>query len=168
MSLDRLQALLSIECAATGTGGPVQTSHPGSSSHSAAVLVAIHGDQVWRPVTSPTLERIINTRALVLRDNTSGKYYIHVFNGFVEAPGLSGPWTVASAVPSGANQVAQELAQQRVVDLMVGPPDEQDPTKSPSLASTVPEVIVADAHRAHCDREARRTGCPWRARCSCT
>ena len=94
-------------------------------------------------MTGTTLERVINTRALVLRDNTSGKYYIHVFNGFVEAPGLSGPWTVASAVPSGANQVAQELAQQRVVDLMAGPPDEQDPTKRPSLASTVPEVIVA-------------------------
>ena len=145
MSLDRLEALLAIEHAQQlARAVPVQNAPPQFvfAQHT-TVLVAIAGDPVWRPVTGTALERVINTRALVLRDNASGKYYIHVFNGFVEAPGLSGPWTAASAVPSGANQVAQELAQQRVVDLMAGPPDEQDPTKRPSLASTVPEVIVA-------------------------
>src|SRR5262245_58457030 len=145
MSLDRLEALLAIENAQQlARAVPVQNEPPQFVfAQQTAVLVAIDGAPVWRPVTGTTLERVINTRALVLRDNTSGTYYIHVFNGFVAAPGLSGPWTVASAVPSGANQVAQELAQQRVVDLMDGPPNEQDPTKRPSLASTVPEVIVA-------------------------
>ena len=145
MSLDRLEALLAIENAQQlARAVPVQNEPPQFVfAQQTAVLIAIDGAPVWRPVTGTTLERVINTRALVLRDNASGKYYIHVFNGFVEAPGLSGPWTVASAVPSGANQVAQELAQQRVVDLMAGPPNEQDPTKRSSLASTVPEVIVA-------------------------
>src|SRR5262249_15650829 len=143
MSLDRLQALLDIESAQQlARAVPVQNEPPQFVfAQQTAVLVAIDGNPVWRPVTGTTLQRVINARALVLQDNASGTYYIHVFNGFVEAPGLSGPWTVARAVPNGANQVAQELAQQHVVDLMTGPPDAQDPTKRPSLASTVPEII---------------------------
>src|SRR5215510_2170736 len=120
MSLDRLQALLAIEGAQQRARAvPVQNEPPQFVfSPQTAVLVIIDGDPVWRPVTGTTLKRIINTRALVLLDDASGTYYIHLFDGFVDAPGLSGPWTVAKAVPNGANQAAQALAQQRVVDLM--------------------------------------------------
>ena len=71
-----------------------------------------------------SLERVINSRALVLLDDKSGKYYIHIFDGFVEATALTGPWTVATQVPAGANKAAQDLAKQRVVDLMSGPRQE--------------------------------------------
>src|SRR5262245_61313307 len=144
MALDRLQALLAIEGAQQRARAvPVQNEPPQFVfSPQTAVLVIIDGDPVWRPVTDTALKRIINTRALVLLDDASGKYYIHLFDGFVEAPGLSGPWTVAKAVPNGANQAAQALAQQRVVDLMAGSADTQDAPQRPSLASTVPAVIV--------------------------
>jgi hypothetical protein len=139
MSLDRLQAMLSIENALKmGRSVPVKNDPPKIIfSPRTAVLVAIDGEPVWRSIAGTSLERVINTRSLILLDDKSGKYYIHLFNGFVVATNLAGPWTLATQVPKSANQVAQELAKQRVVDLMTGPPD-----KKLSLKGAVPNVIV--------------------------
>jgi len=139
MSLDRLQAMLSIEKALKmGRSVPVKNDPPKIIfSPRTAVLVSIDGDAKWGPVVGTSLERVINSRALILLDDKSGKYYIHIFDGFVEAPALTGPWTVAKALPAGTNKAAQELSKQRVVDLMSGPAD-----KKLSLKTAVPDVIV--------------------------
>jgi hypothetical protein len=139
MSLDRLQAMLSIENALKmGRSVPVKNDPPQIIfSPKTAVLVAIDGEPVWRTVAGTSLERVINARPLILRDDKSGKYYIHLFNGFVVATSLSGPWTLATQVPKSANSVAQELAKQKLVDLMTGPPD-----KKLSLKGAVPNVVV--------------------------
>src|SRR5215831_14956194 len=140
MSLDRLQAMLYIENALKmGRSVPVKNDPPKIIfSPRTAVLVAIGGEPVWQSVAGTSLERVINARPLILMDDKSGKYYIHLFNGFVVATNLSGPWTVAKTVPNGANQAAQELSKQRVIDLMNGPAD-----KKLSLKTAVPDVIVA-------------------------
>src|SRR5262245_24967998 len=140
LSLDRLQAMLSIENALKlGRAVPVKNDPPVIVfSPRTAVLVSIDGDPTWGPVAGTSLERVINSRGLILLNDKSGKYYIHLFGGFVEAPALTGPWTVAKAVPNGASQAAQELAKQRVIDLMNGPSD-----KKLSLNTAVPDVIVA-------------------------
>jgi hypothetical protein len=140
MSLDRLQAMLSIDNALKmGRSVPVKNDAPKFViSPRVAVLVAIDGNALWGPVTGTSLERLINTRALALLDDSTGKYYIHVFDGFVEATTLAGPWTVAKQVPKGAIKAAQDLGKQRVVDLMSGPAD-----KKLSLKSLVPDVIVS-------------------------
>src|SRR4029077_20290295 len=103
-----------------------------------AVLVSIDGNATWGPVAGKNPVRVINSRALLLLDDKSGKYYIHIFDGFVEAPALTGPWTVGKTLPNGASKAAQDLSKQRVIDLMNGPTD-----KKLSLKTTVPDVIVA-------------------------
>src|SRR5215470_4026350 len=140
MSLDRLQAMVSIQNALKmGRSVPVKNEPPVIVfSPRTAVLVSIDGNATWGPVAGTSLERVINSRDLILLDDKSGKYYIHLFDGFVEAPALTGPWTVAKTVPNGANQAAQELSKQGVIDLMNGPPD-----KKLSLKTAVPDVIVA-------------------------
>jgi hypothetical protein len=140
MSLDRLQAMLSIENALKmGHSVPVKNDAPTIVfSPKTAVLVSVDGNATWGPVTGTSLERVINSRALILLDDKSGKYYVHLFDGFVEAPALTGPWTVAKTLPNGASQAAQELSKQRVIDLMNGPAD-----KKLSLKTAVPDVIVA-------------------------
>src|SRR5215471_7290631 len=140
MSLDRLQAMLSIENALKmGRSVPVKNDPPVIVfSPKTAVLVSIDGNTTWGPVPGTSLERVINSRDLILLDDKSGKYYIHVFDGFVEAPALTGAWTVAKTAPKGANPAAQELSKQKVIDLMNGPAD-----KELSLKTTVPDVIVA-------------------------
>jgi hypothetical protein len=145
MSLDRLQAMLAITGAEQKARRiPVQNTPPTFvfSQHS-AVLVAIDGDPVWRPVTGTSLERVINARGLILLDDASGKYYLHLFDGFVQAMALSGPWTMAQNVPGAAVNLAQKLGQDKVVDLMEGPADNNHPPQKPSLGRSVPNVIVA-------------------------
>ncbi len=145
MSLDRLEAMLAIEGAEKKARTiPVRNDPPRIVfSQGSAILVPIDGEPVWRPVQGTTLERILNTRALVVRDSSSGRLYVHLFDGFVEAPALSGPWIVAKSVPSSVTTTATALAKDGAVDLMEGPRDDKNPKARPSLANGAPEVIVA-------------------------
>ncbi|HXJ78401.1 MAG TPA: autotransporter [Candidatus Methylomirabilis sp.] len=140
MSLDRLQAELSIQNALKmGKAVPVKNDPPSIIfTPRTGVLVLIDGAPAWRSVAGTSLERIINTRSLVLLDDSSGKYYIHMFDGFMVATALTGPWTVAAQFPAGATKLAQELSKQGIVDLMTGPAD-----KKLSLKSVLPDVVVA-------------------------
>src|SRR5262249_26140780 len=102
------------------------------------VLVSIDGEPAWRSVPGTSLERVINSRALILLDDSSGKYYVHLFDGFMVAAALTGPYAVATQVPAAANKVAQDLSKQGIVDLMTGPSD-----KKMSLKVARPDVVVA-------------------------
>ena len=143
-SLDRMQAALAVLGAEkTSQRVPVKNEPPRFVfSRTATVLVSIDGDPVWRNVQGTKLVRVLNSRALILGD-TTGRVYLHLFDGFVEAPGISGPWKAAKRLPPGATDIAARLAKANVVDLMAGPPDEKNPKKKPSLKNGVPRVVVA-------------------------
>jgi hypothetical protein len=107
-----------------------------------AVLVSIDGPPAWRPVPGTGLERCINTRVPLLED-ASGRYYVHVFDGYLEANSLNSNWTVASQLPDGAALALQQALDTGDVDLMQGTPDVVT-HKEPSLnTSAVPDVFVA-------------------------
>jgi len=144
MSLDRLEAMLAIEGAEKKAQSvPVVNEPPRIVfSQQSAILIPIDGEPVWRPVPDTALERVINTRALVARDGRSGLLYVHLFDGFVSAPGLDGPWTVAKSVSPELAAAAAKLAQESAVDLMDGPGG-RDGKARPSLARGAPAVIVA-------------------------
>jgi len=107
-----------------------------------AAVFIIDGEPDWRPVEKTSLERVINTRVLVLRDAEAGVVLIHLFDGWVGAPSLAGPWVVATKVPSDVNGVAKEAARTGTADLMLGPEDPRT-KKRPSLASGIPPVVVS-------------------------
>jgi hypothetical protein len=142
-SLDRMQAALAVDAAASQiTGAPVANPPPRFIfSESAAALVHVDGEPVWRPVEGTQLKRVLNTRALILAD-AAGTVYLHILDGFVEAPAITGPWTAARKVPASATSLAQSLAKANVVDLMEGTADEKT-KKRPSLAANTPRVFVA-------------------------
>ncbi len=108
----------------------------------AAVLVYVDGDPAWRKVPKASLQRVINTRALVLRQGESGHVFIHLLNGWITAPTLGGPWTIAKGVPNSANKAAKELAKAGTVDLMEGSADPQTKEK-PTLQAGLPSILVA-------------------------
>ena len=143
MSLDRLEIALSI----TGEERKAQAVSVKNDpprfvfSQSAAVLVPIDGAPVWRRVEETQIERVINSRAFVALDDSTGRFYVHLFDGFVVAPAIAGPWTVAANVPPGVASLEASLARANVIDPMTGP---SDPKKA-SLKNGVPEVIVSTA-----------------------
>jgi hypothetical protein len=143
MSLDRLEISLAINGEEKKARAvPVKNDPPRIVfTHSAAILVPIDGAPVWRVQSGTRVERAINTRAFVALDDSTGRFYVHIFDGFVEAPAITGPWTATRSVPPAVTALEARLAQQNVIDPMTGPSDPKTKQKA-SLKNGVPEVIV--------------------------
>ena len=106
-----------------------------------AILVYVDGPPAWRPVAGTSLERAINSHDLLLKDQ-SGRCYLHLFDGYLDAPSLDGPWSIAGAPPAGAS-TAEAQAAQNGTDLLPGEPDGTS-QRLPSLSmGPAPEVFVA-------------------------
>ncbi|HUL97908.1 MAG TPA: hypothetical protein VLU24_00415, partial [Mycobacterium sp.] len=143
ISLDRVEAAMSV-LNAQNQAKTVQVQNPVPQfvfSTTPAVLVTIDGEPAWRDVPGTSYQRVLNTRPLLLRDGST--IYFHLFDGFLKAPGLAGPWTVVDVVPPGIAKAAADLGKNGAVDLMEGPSDEKT-SKKPSLASGAPSVIVVN------------------------
>jgi len=151
VSLERLQSSLAITAAEKRQKAvPVKNDPPEILFRTApALLVYVDGEPALRPVPGMDLMRVINTRPLVLQ--AGERFYLHLLDGWMEAPALAGPWAV-SRVPPPALALALEAAR-RMGDadlLQPEPPTQQEgepqgaPAEPPSLArGPVPEIIVA-------------------------
>jgi hypothetical protein len=107
-----------------------------------AALVYIDGPPALRPIPGTGLQRVINTRVLLLKDST-GQFYLHLFDGYLQAASIKGPWTVATQTPAGAAQAEKQAADSGEVDVMPGTPDAVT-QKEPSLKSApLPQILVA-------------------------
>ena len=98
ISLDRLEASLAAAGVKPPTV-PVNNAPPQVIvSYSPAILVPIDGAPVLKPVPNhPHAQRVINTRALILQGGIGNKFYIHVYDGWLTASTINGPWTVSLA-----------------------------------------------------------------------
>ena len=105
-------------------------------SYSPALLVLIDGQPALRKVPNSQYERVINTRSLLLRDPDGGRYYLHVFDGWVTARDLTGPWQIASS-DSRLEQVKDQIAATGQIDLLDGGDDR------PSITSGAPVIYVS-------------------------
>jgi hypothetical protein len=141
MPLDKLEASLAVNGI---TPQPVEVKNDPPRvivSYSPAILVPVDGTAVIRAVPSaPQISRVINTRALILQGGPEHKFYIHVYDGWLEAATLDGPWTRSYRQPAGMAEVARELAKNHVVDLLDGGANAKP---KPSLAHGVPTLYVS-------------------------
>ena len=144
MSLDRMEAAL----AAAGIKAPpieVNNTPPQIlMANQPALLVPIDGAPVLKalPQTS-RFQRVINTRALLLKGGASSNFYLHVYDGWLIAESLGGPWSVASpgqVEKRDFDTVAVDLSKKGVVDLLDGGPKANP---KPSLANGVPQIFTA-------------------------
>ncbi len=139
IALDRLQASLAASGPAKPMGIPVDNTPPAILvSYSPAILIPIDGNPVLRPVPNTQFNRVINTHALLLQQQ--GTYYLHVFDGWLVAGALQGPWYQPMALPPGIDQAAQSLAQSGLVDLLDG--GKVQP--KPSLAQVTVSIYVRE------------------------
>lgn len=137
--------LLEGELAASGTVKPqaakVNNQPPRVIvSNSPAILIPIDGVPAIRPVANTRFERVINTQALIVRSKGDSRWYLHVFDGWLSADSLDGPWSRALGEPTGLNQVAEKLAKKGRVDLLDGGPQAQP---KPTLENGVPTLYVS-------------------------
>jgi hypothetical protein len=141
IALDRLEASLAASGTVKPKGVIVKNDPPQIIvSYSPAILVPISGKPVWHEVSDSGFERVINTRALILRKKWEKICYLHVYNGWLSAPSVDGLYSLADNLPSGIRKVSADLIEQRLVDPLSGG-HAQPP---PSLVNTVPAIYVRE------------------------
>lgn len=145
LSLDRLEASLVVAPQQLqGSSQPLNNAPPKIIfSTRPAILVYIDGPPVYRPVEHTGLQRVINSRLLILKDN-NGRLYVHVLNGYMTAPKLEGPWAVADTAPPGAAQAEQEAQIGPIPADLLESEGASQTNAAPALsAATAPAVYVA-------------------------
>jgi len=144
ISLDRLEAGLAVlQARRQGALQPLGNVPPTIIfSTRPAMLIPVDGPPVYRPVENTDLERLFNTRALILRDK-SNLLYLHLFDGYVEAPSLGGPWTRATRVPADVYKAEKQAVNARQVDLLAGQENPQTKQKPSLMSMSVPALYVS-------------------------
>ena len=147
VSLDRLQASLVANGVKPSDTVAVANNAPRVIvSYVPAILVPIDGTPVLKPVPNHSnAQRVVNTRALILQGGLDNSYYIHVYDGWLTASSLEGPWTQASPGPlmrSRMDAIATELSKNNTVDLLAGG---AKANPKPSLANGVPVIYTSQS-----------------------
>jgi len=144
IALERLEADLAIAQKQDATSAvPIRNEPPAIVfSLQPAVLVYVYGEPRYGPVKDTRLSRLINTRVLLLRDD-KGTYYLHLYNGYVQAPALKGPWTVAAQPPAGAGTAEEDARKTGSLDLLEGPKDPKSGERPVLEKGEVPQIYVA-------------------------
>ncbi|HPO21078.1 MAG TPA: carbohydrate-binding family V/XII, partial [Rubrivivax sp.] len=141
LSLDRLEASLA---AAGVKPAPVQVRNEPPQvvvRTTPAILVPVDGAPVWQPLPHDSrFQRVINTHALILKGGLGDQLYLHVYDGWLSAAVIDGPWTRSNLQPLGLDDAARKLAKSGVVDLLDGGPKANP---KPSLGNGVPQIVVA-------------------------
>src|ERR1051325_9749941 len=122
IALDRLLMDMAIKAAATNDATYEVKNDPPKIYFSTrpAILVLIDGTPVFRQIKDTRLERVINTRGLVVRDPSSGKTYLHLMAGWLQASSIAGPWTIAGQTPPDLKRALDLAIASRQVDLLDG------------------------------------------------
>jgi len=135
ISLDRLQGFLTVEKLRARTVEVKNNPPDIIVSYKPSVLVPVSGAAVFRQIPNTSLDRVVNTRAMIV--SGGGQVFLHVYDGWMAAPGLGGPWHVATGVSASLDEIADQLAKEDEVDLLEG-----NPKDHLSLATTVPTIYV--------------------------
>jgi hypothetical protein len=153
VSLDHVETALAATRSGQGASqqDPVKNDPPEIVfADQPTLLVTVDGEPVWRQVEGTGYERLLNTRPLILRGSAT-KLFLHLFDGWMEAQVLEGPWTVAAAEPPGIEAAAARAQEEQPADLLDGGvadqqevDEEGEPIEKPTLAKgPVPAILVA-------------------------
>lgn len=126
IALDRIEANLAVTAATQGGSSGVRVKNEPPRiivSEKPAILVLVDGKPALRQVDgSPDLLRVINTRALLLLDQSSGTYYLYTMNRWASASSLDGTWSAVASPPAGLDAAKEAATKAGHVDLLSDPP----------------------------------------------
>ncbi len=144
IALDRLAALLEVAAAdKMAASVPVKNDPPKIVfSKQIAILAYVDGQPVYQPVKDTKLERVINTRVLLLKEKD--EHFIKVFDGWLEAKALdAGEWEVVKKPGKDLEKALADAKASGQVDFLPGG-NPNDAKTLPTLKSgKVPRIVVA-------------------------
>jgi hypothetical protein len=143
LSLDRLESSLEIASTQTRAQRTLKNDPPRIVfADTPTLLIYIDGPPAWRPVAKLPLERVVNTRPLLLRD-AQGTIFLKIFDGWLESKSLDGSWSVTLHPSPHLDQALKEALAARAIDPLTGTNPGADKTPPPSLRVNPPRVLVA-------------------------
>ncbi|HXX10720.1 MAG TPA: hypothetical protein VEK05_04315 [Burkholderiales bacterium] len=109
-------------------------------SEKPAVLVYIDGEPNYVRVRGTDLMGVLNTRVLLLKE-PAGTLLLHLYDGWVSATSLDGPWTMVPP-PPGARELEARAVETGHAKLLTGKADAQG--NMPHLSNAnLPRIIVS-------------------------
>jgi hypothetical protein len=109
-------------------------------SEKPAALVYIDGDPRYVRVRGTDLTGVLNTGVLLLKE-PSGAFLLHLYDGWVSAASLDGPWTMVPP-PPGSRELEAKAVATGHANLLAGKADAQG--NMPHLSNaTLPQIIVS-------------------------
>jgi hypothetical protein len=150
VSQDRLEAALAATRQVDPVAGVQVKNDPPKIlfAERPTMLVYVDGAPAWRKVGGTSFERLLNTRPLVLKD-ASGVFHLHLFDGWLAAPNLGGPWRVEAKAAPGLEAAMKQAVADQPADLLDGGSEQEvdgdgKPIAKPTLAKgPVPDILVA-------------------------
>jgi hypothetical protein len=143
ISLDRLEAAL--EAAGENVKRVEVKNDPPKLIISAkpALLVIIDGLPQLRDVQGTNLQRVINTRAVLLFENDKKKYYLRVQDWWLEAKDIEGPWTYAKKLPDDMKKAEEFVVAQAAGQTLQSDQNQKQPSlKEAGKNAQIPDVYV--------------------------
>jgi hypothetical protein len=149
LELDRLEASLAINNVQSQAVRDVKNDPPNIVfANAPTLLIYVDGSPIWQAVPKLPLERVMNTRPLLLRARPCEQkpgcpIYLKLFDGWLEAPALEGPWTVTLHPPAELDKALKWGIENKLVDPLPGTTPDDTKTKPPSLKVNPPRIIIA-------------------------
>lgn len=112
-----------------------------------AVLALIDGQPALQPAGG-NLQKVINTHALIIFDPSKQLFYLALMDGWMEAPGIAGPWSPAKHAPTRSLDNLRRTAQVNDQNQVLGNPEQSlkeawDDGDAPAIyVSTVPAELL--------------------------
>jgi len=141
VALDHVEASYAIsEAVKTARTVPVKNDPPHIIySTSPALLVLVDGPPVLRPMSGLAVERVINSRALIVK--TGDVFYLNASGHWYQAAEVAGPWTLSPKPPTLLDAAKQAAVAGQMVDLI--PAGTNAVTTTPAIyVSTVPAELI--------------------------
>jgi len=150
IALDRLEAALAEKGVGGAAAGKDLKNVPPRIifTEMPTLHVPVDGKAVLRPTGVGGFDRVINTRQLLVSETAQNRFYLRLFDGWMSAATLDGPWTVAEPAPRQLDDVMKAVLKTTQVDLLEGTSPEDDAegktVKPPSLEKgPVPAIQVS-------------------------
>jgi hypothetical protein len=144
ISLDRLQA--SMEATDELVKGVEVKNEPPKIifATQASVLVLIDGPAQLSAIAGTKLERVINTRAVLLFETDKKIYYLRVQDWWLQAKDLQSEWTYAKKLPDDMKKAEEYVVKNTPAQpLEDGQPKQQEPSlKEAGKKADIPLVFV--------------------------
>ena len=108
-----------------------------------SLLVLIDGMPQLREIQGTELQRVINTRAILLFENDKKNYYLRVQDWWLQAKELEGEWTYAKKLPDDMKKAEEFVVSQAQGQSLQSESDSQQPSlKEAGKKAEIPVVYV--------------------------